>query len=172
MIENTWFGLVIRIYIKVFVSARNAVGVGLLYMGLGIWLSKDNNPLGKWDMKRLVSAIVFLWGILYIEVSYTYGKNVLDDSSCFMALPLLTTMMFLLVQRIYMPISYEKSIEARKLSVYLYCLHPAINKFIGTFILKLFNNYLLNFVVNLTLCLIIWKVTKNSKNKFLRKVLP
>ena len=77
MIENTWFGLVIRIYIKVFVSARNAIGVGLLYMGLGIWLSKDNNPLGKWDMKRLVSTIVLLWGILYIEVSYTYGKNVL-----------------------------------------------------------------------------------------------
>ena len=81
MIENTWFGLVIRIYIKVFVSARNAIGVGLLYMGLGIWLSKDNNPLGKWDMKRLVSTIVLLWGILYIEVSYTYGKNVLDDSA-------------------------------------------------------------------------------------------
>lgn len=172
LVENTWVGQIINLYMKIFISARNAIGVGILYIGLGIWISSENNPLRQWNTKRIVSMCCILFIIYYIEVTITYGKHVLDDSSCFIVLPLFSMMLFLLIQRTYVPVSREQSFEIRKLSVYLYCLHPAIDSIGRTYILKKFNSYVLYFFINLMLCLTIWMLTKKSKNKIIRTVLP
>lgn len=172
LVNGTWIGKIVDLYMLVFISARNGIGVGLIYIGLGVWISKDNNSVMKWKMSSIVIVNIILYIILMFEMDFIYGKYVLDDSSCFMILSFLSVMIFVFALKISVPYSKEDSIKIRKISTYLYCLHPVFNDYVGTILFKIYNNYIMRFVVVLGLCFMTWIVTKNSKNKFIRVILP
>lgn len=157
---------------KVCLSARNGIGVGLLYIGLGIWLSMEDNPIKKWNLSPVFLLALALYALLVIEVSFTYGKDVLDDSSLFFAMPLLAVALLELSLRINIKISQACSIEIRRLSANLYYLHPALNAYVGACFIRICDNCLIRFIVVIALCLLVWTAARNSTNKYIRKVLP
>ncbi len=172
LIVDTWFKNVVDTYMLVFISARNFLGVGVIFIGSGIWLSSDNCFLNKLKTKGLLFLLLLLEALFVFEVWFTFGKEVLDDSSCFFVTPFLSVVLLAIALRIEVPYTLEKSVAFRRLSGYLFFSHSPINKTIGLLVLKLTNNYNLRFIIVVSLCFLIWSLTKNSKNKFIRAVLP
>lgn len=167
---------IINIYMKIFISARNGLFVGLPFFTLGIWLSKENNFINKRSFFQLIAIGILLFAFLIFEVVAIRNKLTLDDTSLFISIPFLAVVLLEISSRIRVNITNDLSILFRRLSGYLYFLHRAIISYLWKIVIIIFptikDNTLIEYVFVLSTCLIIWCTTKNSTNKFLRKILP
>ena len=172
LIDNTLLGLIVNKYMDVFISARNGFGVGLIYMYLGIMLAKKDNIIKKMSTTKLILFFSFMYIILMIEVWNCKGETVLDDSSCFIVLPIVALLLFELTMRLKLPIDNKKSIEIRKLSGDIFFLHPAIISYVGVIAFKVIRNYVYRYLFVAIICISIWFLTRKINNKYLRMILP
>jgi len=165
-------GNVVDSYMRMFLTARNFLGIGLIYIGLGVWLSSEKCFVNKQSTKFLVVYTILFYCVLIGEVTFCYGKKVLDDSSCFVSLPFLAVCFLALSLRIKANFSEHASKKMRRISADFYYLHPALNNYIGTIVFSLVGNYIVRFAVVFALCITFWIITNRSENKFIRAVLP
>ncbi|MDO5138712.1 MAG: acyltransferase family protein [Oscillospiraceae bacterium] len=170
-VSGTPIGNLVTAYMGVFITARNFLGVGVLFIGIGIWLSSDKCVVKRLTKPVLITLLCFFYALFFLEVWFIRGKEVLDDTSLFFALPALTLLLVELTLRTKTRYSASRSIEMRRLSTDLYYSHRAFNDYIGSVLVSIFPNNVLKFIVVLTLCLCLHYITKNSHNKFIRAVL-
>lgn len=170
--ENTWLGNAVILYLKICESARNGIGVGLIFIGLGVWLASEKCFLNNMSSWKVWICLIACYLVYCLEVRFVYGKHVLDDSSIFVSTPLVTVLLVELILRIRCPISREQSLQGRRLSRYLNYTHPVFSMTIGVLIDKYIGNHVLNFFVVLAMCLLVWLLTEKSKNQLIRKILP
>lgn len=172
VIQDTFLQKIVDLYMKVCISARNGVFVGLLYIGIGMWLSKPQNIIERLTSTRLVFFLALLYVCLFLEVTFCYGKPYLDDTSLFISMPLFSALLLELLLRTSAKYSTKVSLIMRRLSVYMYFLHPVFNNVFN----RTWNGFRLApvfvFVLDVTGCCIVYLLTKNSKNKFIRMILP
>lgn len=122
LIEGTIFQKIVDKYLEICISARNGIFVGILFLWIGIvmarWIKNKEEMI---DYKLVIICIIcFLFYL--IEVSYTYGKHVADDSALFIMhvflLPILIALM------LKYDINYTSFIrELRGLSMCIYFTH-------------------------------------------------
>lgn len=170
-INNTIIQKVVNIYMKLFVSARNGLFIGIIYIGIGVGLA-CNNKVNNISIHKVILSFIVCCIILYIEVSYTYEKKTLDDSSLFIIMPMLAGAMLMLTKRIIMTYSMNLSKKIRQVSGYLFFIHPFYIRFNGLLDNEVYRNKIVLSITAILFCLIIWFLTRNSKNKFIRSVLP
>lgn len=157
---------IIDLYMKFFLSARNGIFVGMLYISLGVILSKlykENNLLSK---KENIIGLLFI-GIIYIlEIYIIKNKITIDDNSLFISLPFLS---FLLVSFLIQLNSNKEFKKLRNLSTGFYLVHRPILEVIKLFVPSLTGVacFILTLLLSLIICLIIYK----SNNKFIRKIM-
>lgn len=172
IIDGTPAGNLAMTFVRIFVSARNFLGVGLLQVGLGMWLSSSSCPISKWDRRAVLLALLACSVILLLEVSYTYGKPFLDDGSLFVSMPIIAILVLELCLRLRMPYSRAVSQEMRKLSGDLYYLHPPINQTAGEAIMALSGSVALRFLTVLALCSLVCIVVRRCGNEVVRRFIP
>lgn len=170
LIANTPVAIVINNYMHIFLSARNGIGVGLIFVGIGIWLALNNNRFDKKSIKSIAIMFLFAYFLLILEVIYTFQKKVLDDSSLFISLPLVSALLFELAQRIILPYTKATSILLRKLSIYIYFLHPVFNQIIFLFSFEI--RHTIIFIIVTLLCLLGWYIFRNNNKPYIKKILP
>lgn len=174
--DNIVFASIIDIYMKIFISARNGLFVGLPLFVLGIWYSKKDNFINKRTTKELIVIATFLFIILVTEVSLIRFRPILDDSSIFISMPFLAVILLEISTRLTVGITKETSIIFRRLSGYIYFLHRAIMSYLWRvviiFIPIISDNKIIEYLFVILVCLIIWILTNTSNNKLIRKILP
>lgn len=125
--KGTALESVVTAYMECFISARNGVFVGLLYVSMGMLIAQ------KWEhlqqKKNLFSILTLVSGLcLILEVCFTNNKAGMDDNSLFIAHLVLIPSM-LICAGCPQNICVEKYIETsllRNLSTSIYLLHSPI----------------------------------------------
>ena len=171
-VSETKFSIIIELYLEYFVSARNGIFIGIYLFGIGVLLSENKETIDQLSLGKIISVIAVLTVAQLMEILLVYGKPMKDDSSLFIIMPHLAAAIFLFSLKIYMPYSLETSKQLRRLSTYIYFLHPLFNATIGTIILIKLQNVVLNTIIVFSCCILTWISTQKSKNKCIRKVLP
>jgi surface polysaccharide O-acyltransferase-like enzyme len=174
LIEGTALEGIVDIYLNKYVSARNGLFVGFLFVGLGIWVSNNIIYLQrKKNIKYAGFCFIISYMTLIAEVSFTYSKNVTDDNSMFISFIVLIPSILVLLTCIKSNINNKNSILLRNLSTGMYFLHRAILSciviicmIIGQTISSLFT-----FIVVYILCLLICLISYKYEIKLLVKLL-
>ena len=126
--EGTAVGNVVTAYMQFFISARNGVFVGLLYVSMGVVMAK------KWDVlqrKGNVTTLLVPASLLclLLEVHVTNSKAGMDDNALFLTHLLLVPALFLFAGRKQFAKvgNYVNAPLLRNLSTSIYLLHrPAL----------------------------------------------
>ena len=122
-------------------------------------------------MKNKITIFAMLYVVLCMEIVFTYGKRVLDDSSCFIILPMLSMFLFLISLDIKMNYSYELSVHLRKISVFIYCMHYPLKFIMGIIPLKILQINIIQFLLIIFICVLFYYINTIKKNKFVSYVL-
>ena len=170
LVEGTILQAPIDIYMKVFINARNGIFIGVIFIGMGVWLSNNSNLIKRWKTSTVFVLFLILYAVLFAEVVYTYGKNMLDSGTLYATMPFLATIMLELCKRIGVNASEKMSLAARSLSVGIYFTHRNIISLITIIAPKM--NSICLFFMAIFLAVVIWIITRQSKSKFIRSVLP
>lgn len=159
-VEDTLCGNIVDVYLKIFESARNGLFIGVPYLWLGISLARMK--LGKPSLRYAVPIFFISYGTLLIEVLFTYGKEIRDDSSLFFSLPFVIFALAIISYNI--EIKRKLPFRAiRKLSVGIYYPHRTIENLLNTLIDKgvvLFVSTLSGAFIMHILCSTVWKDKK------------
>ena len=170
LIADTPIAIVINNYMYIFISARNGIGVGLIFVGIGIWLALNKSKFEKKSTKTIAIMFFFAYFLLILEVIHTFRKPVLDDSSLFISMPLVSVLLFELTKRIIMPYTNATSVLLRKLSIYIYFLHPVFNSIITLFSFDIKHTIIYTIVT--LLCLLSWFIFRNNNKPYVKRILP
>jgi len=126
--EGTVVEPIVTIYMRLCISARNGVFMGLLYVSIGVLIAK------KWDdlqqKKTLFSVLMLVSGIcLVLEVCLTNNKTGMDDNALFIAHLILIPALFICAGCKQVPWvkNHINTKILRNLSTSIYLLHsPAL----------------------------------------------
>ena len=167
VIEGTIFQTIIDIYMKVCISARNGVFL-FIYMWLGYLLADESLTVQLDRHKELVNVILVGSILTFVlEVVYTYNKNAMDDSSLFASFVVLIPMLVYKLLNYHMKANLPYK-DMRKISTYVYYLHPQINTlFSGWFDF----NGAIQFITVSLMCCIIYIVVNIGNLTFLKRIL-
>ena len=143
-------------YMNLFISARNGLFVGFLFLMLG-YFAKD---LQRCKKQILLVLMLALTAIYILEIAMTYGKEYLDDGALYLThIALLPCMMALLLQ-IRVNINNQFSLLLRNLSTGIYMLHRLLFVVLEGLISSNFLNCLVVIGLAVIICLIVyrWKI--------------
>lgn len=125
--EGTAVGYVVTIYMRLFISARNGVFIGLLYVSMGVFMAK------KWDFLKQIetwfSMLMPAASLCYIlEVVFTNRQAGLDDNALYITHLVLIPTLFLLAgsQKWSGLNNHINAPVLRNLSTSIYLLHRPI----------------------------------------------
>lgn len=167
---GTVYGKIVDSYRLTFISARNGLFVGFLFVGLGIWLSNHIKQLhSREKIKYSVICLIVSYILLIIEVSFVHGKKVVDDCSMFISFIILIPSLVVILTYINSNISNKVSVLVRNLSTGMYFLHRAILAYIVIVcsIAGYTISSLVTFIIVYGLCLFICLISyKHEKNQF------
>lgn len=174
-ISNTPINAIVLNYLDIFISARNGIFIGIPLLGLGIYLSSDNNCIRNKSNQVLYIALIIEFIILLLEVIFVKDKLHKDDSSLFIILPFLTTTLFELSLRIKLNYNMELSKSFRQLSSYIYFIHPLLGFVINEKILHILSMDGWNIVLyslKIAICFLLFIIFRKTNNPILKKILP
>ena len=169
LIENTILQKVIDFYLNYFISTRNGLFVGLLFMSLGIECSKFN--VNKFH--NLLVDFILLYILFVMEIFFLRDKTYVDDKALYiMLIPLIPTLL-LGASKINLKLNIPSK-KMRDLSVGVYFLHRAVlyclnavnvhyNLNIGYF-----ETYVIVTVIAILISLISYKIPNKRLNCFLK----
>lgn len=174
LIENTQIVRIVDMYLKVFVSSRNGVFVGFIFLGIGIWLSKKYATTDFKKFRRCsITAFIISAFLSILEVANLYGNNFADSGDYYIMLLLLAPSLFALLLTVKVTTNDNLAKLSRKLSIGLYLLHAPVRdttKIIAHLNkIEITNLYL--FLVTLVVCFIILAIVYYFKPKTIYKLL-
>lgn len=165
IVDETVVGKIVALYLKVCVSARNGIFVGVIFLWIGITLAYFK--FGEKVRKNQIGYIFLIALVAYvIEVNYTFEKNVADDSALFVSHLVLIPSGIVLALKC----NIENNIfvkEFRGMSTCIYFTHAFINNLLGYFV----PFGVIRFIVVLSICVLIYFVQMKCNNKYLAKIL-
>lgn len=126
LVSHSVIGKIINIVLKIISSARNGIFYGFLFIALGMLAFK----IRKWlDNKKYGNYIIFIllvlaYTIFLIEIYYLRNKEVKDDGSLYIMLPLLIILLVIFSASF---VNMSKiTIPLRNLSTGIYLIHYPI----------------------------------------------
>lgn len=158
---------IVDTYMKIFVSARNGIFVGILFVSLGVLLAKYIDKIKNIKLRYPIIITIVLYLMLIVEVYVVKGRNVLDDSSIYIITPFISTMIVYLLIVLSRNKAHPK---IRNLSTGIYFIHRPIIGYL-LMIFPTLSDERIIFIVVLPLSIIITLLLQKSKNNFIRKVI-
>lgn len=163
LVENTVFQNVIDLYLKIFLTPRNGVLVGLYYVSAGMFIAKniDSRIINS---KINIIVLIISYALLLLEIYLIKDQNYADDHSMFIMLLIVIPELLILLQ------NYKNTINTKIIRAYstgIYFLHKI---FISTMTIVLeinsisLNQYLV-FGITLIFCVGILTVLYKLDNK-------
>lgn len=133
LLSNNYFFLadnlnlqdIIEGYNHIFISARNGLFVGLIFVTLGILCAKYQNSVQAIDTGTIFIVTVIMYGLTAIEVWATSGKAFIDERSLFILYLPLIPVLFLSSLRLSLK-NLSCALTLRHLSTSIYLLHAII----------------------------------------------
>jgi len=126
LIYDSTIGKMVDFLLFIISSARNGLFYGFLFIYLGMmafrircWL--DNKRYGNYFFFAL---LVFTYFIFYLEIIFLYDKELRDDGSLFIFLPLFTIL--LLIFAAHFTSTSKRFVLLRNLSTGIYLIHYPI----------------------------------------------
>jgi len=169
LVENTVIDKIVTIYMNKFISARNGVFVGFLFVTLGFYLSEfiKNKDI---KLKELIIIFIISYIILFLEMSFLYGKTTLDDNALFISFIVLIPSLL----TILLKVSYSLNVKIdtkilRNYSTGIYFMHRPILDFI--YLMKINLNSYESFLIVIFVCVIILTILYKINNKYINSVI-
>ena len=172
LIQNTFIQKIVDSYLHIFVSARNGIFVGFLFVGIGLLLRKYFHnilKIKKYIIPMLLFALVLYIGEIYLVKDYSG----VDDNA------------FYIIHVIYIPIlfafsavhGYKISIDTklfRKMSTSIYLLHSPVLNIIDLGVQLMFHlvisRWILAVCTLFVISIICFITYKNPKSKFYKLI--
>ena len=151
---------------KIFISGRNGVFVGVFYIALGVILSKIHKENKLLSIKENIVGLILTYFVFIVEIYIINHKPILDDSSLFISLPIF---IFLLVSFLIQLKNNKDYKKLRDYSIGFYLMHYPIINTIRIFVPGL-NGYKC-FLLVLLLATILCKIIFKTNNAFLKKIM-
>ena len=122
---GTWLEPIVQNYLKIFVSARNGVFVGMMYMAMGMLIARYADRLNRY--KSYLSGLMVISFIVFIfEVSLLQDKIGADDNALFITHILLIPLLFIVSTQHHCK-KLGNTLILRNLSTSIYLIHSPIN---------------------------------------------
>lgn len=149
IVKNTFFGKIILKYRNIFISERNGIFEGLLFVSLGMIIYKYycNNKI---KYKRCLTNIIIIYLIFIAEVFLLRNKISLPDGSLYIVFIALIPLIVAFFTKFTIP---RKNIIFRRFSTGFYFLHYPIIRVIDLISSKL--NYTIQPFICFTLVVLI-----------------
>lgn len=93
LVADTWLQIYIKAILNQVISLRNGIFVGLLFVGLGIMISKQQSLVMR-HKKKLLFFTVGAAILLFMEVYMIRNKAGIDDNSFYLTYPLFIPLLF------------------------------------------------------------------------------
>lgn len=172
IIEGTILQKVVDLYMKLFISARNGVFVGFLFVAIGMYIAKlkINNAL---NTKRSAIYMLIFYIFIFIEVTVIRQNRYIDDHALFIFLPFFIGNLFVVCLAINLKKKDKLFVKLRNLSTGIYYTHrPIINivTCISLVLVTKTNNKVL-FITTLCSCILISYLIQKIDNRYLNKII-
>ena len=153
-------------YMQVFISARNGIFVGVLFVSLGVFLAKllKEKKIKDWNLIYVTSILSFC--LFLFEIMLVRNRNMIDDHSMFIMTPIVSSILVLLLTKFSRNKSYKK---LRNLSTGIYFLHRPVLAYLLLFIQ--IPSHILLFIIVLSLAFAITWILQKINNRFIKKII-
>lgn len=168
LIQDFFFGKLIKIYLYFCISARNGVFLFLFFWsGYLLSVTKIKDYVLNHSGIGIVAVILSYIGLI-AETVFCYGKNVADDSSLFFSFIILIPMMTALSLkfRCSMKLPYRKF---RTASTVFFFSHSFVYMALEIFVLPK-SGGISEFLITAAVCVFIWFIYERMNLKVLRAV--
>ena len=162
--ENTPLQSLVELYRRVFITSRNGLLVGFLFLALGCFACQISQILLR-RRALLITVTAVLYAVYVAEflTLYLCDCSYLDDRALYLTYIPMIPALFLVTLLIDPPIPHKLSMLFRDLSVGIYYLHCPLR----WFVLLVTTNPLINYPVVLTaavgICLLAYSVKRKPK---------
>lgn len=165
VIDRPLMKSIVDLYMKIFISGRNGIFLGIFYVSIGVILSKIQKENKLLNKKENIIMIILAYFAYAIEIYIVNHKPILDDSSLFIFLPIF---IFLLVSLLIQLNDNKEYKKLRNYSIGLYLIHRPV---MGYLRLLFKIDYGINlFIVTIFLAFFICYLLQKSENKFIRLI--
>ena len=172
VVENTRFEVVVDYYMVWFLTARNGVFIGILFVSVGMKCYDIFEKLRKSSGGGTIVLIIFILSMALYTVEITVlrvqGKRYIDYGEWYISLLFIAPTLFLLTVLYNLNVSSRISIVLRNLSTGMYYLHRPIQWWLAFYITNNVIVFVAVTVIAFTICMISYKVKFNNKYYLLR----
>ena len=154
-------------YMEIFVSPRNGIFIGILFISLGVLLAKYLDKLKNIKLRYSIPVSILVYIVLIFEVYFVRYRNVLDDSSLFIMTPFIS---FLIVYLLILLSRNKSQTKLRNLSTGMYFIHKPILGYLLMIFSTLYDKRII-FLIVIVLSFILVFLLQLSNNKYIKKVL-
>lgn len=169
LVENTVLQKIVDLYLKVFLTPRNGIFVGLYFVSIGMFIAKniDTNII-KSKLNSVVLVISYV--ILFIEIFLIKNCNFKDDHSLYIMLTIVAPELLILLIRFKSTINTKL---IRDYSTGIYFIHKILISTMMIFfeIYSVTLNEYIVFLITLISCISILTVLYKIDNKNINKVI-
>lgn len=166
LLENSFFGSIVDLYLKICISARNGVFLFIFFLsGYVISLPK----VKKWlEENSFKAQIIFVTSIILfvLEVCFTYGKSTRDDNSLFISFIIFIPLLVHFASRYNLKTELPYK-GMRSLSTVIYYVHSVV--------IGILDNILeiraeIKFIIVILCCIVVYMFSRRSKKEFVKKM--
>ena len=159
---------IIDTYMKIFISSRNGIFVGMLYISLGVILSKIIHEKKYFKIKTNILLLILSFCTLFLEVYILKHHTAYEDHSLFLIMPLLIS--FLVIILIQLP-NHKKYKVFKDYSTGIYLTHRFVLNILTITIFNRFSNRIIVFITTLTISILLCHILLKTNNKFIKKIM-
>lgn len=166
IINNSILKNIIDGYRNIFITSRNGIFVGIIYVSVGVLIYKLYSDKKIINIKKSIIYFILCYMVLIFEVYFIRSKLYIDDNSLFISMPLLMFLFFNII------LNYECTLKTkliRNYSIALYFIHKTVILYL-TYIFNIEPGIKL-FFITILISTSVYLLIKNSKNKYLKKVI-
>lgn len=176
LIEHTFFSKYIDFYLRIAVSARNGlfVGVPFLYLGIMLYRFTASSNIINSNSTLLFGGFVVIFGLYALELFSIRDIQMKDDGSLFVLTPFLVSSLLLFALK-FKGKQRKYFILIRNLSTGMYLTHSPINLIIYYGILGAFDvqlpgsvRLMIVLLISSLICMLSYKSKNNRINTLLR----
>lgn len=135
----------VRVFMNVFISARNGIFVGFVYLAIGFGLGA--NPKINTSPQKTLLWSTLCMALYLIEITLLKNRSSMDDSALYISQLLLVPLILFYGTQMSLPIHPQKCLMLRNFSVGMYLLHRPILSIMDILGVNYLPNYMLWFVV-------------------------
>ena len=166
LVSDTALGKAIDVYLRTCITARNGLFL-FVYMFIGYAISSESMKAIR--RGALILMVAAGCGLLVAEASLLLHVEKADDASLFLSYLVLIPSFILLLTTIAAPVPHHRAL--RSLSGVMYYTHPVFALLFNVLLSSMMGAGVLKFVIVLAATVAVWAATKDSKNRFIRKML-